>query len=65
MSIPRMLTVTEVAAHCRGPVSSVRGWIYAGKLRSRKVGRRRLVAEADLLQFLEHGTDGEAAAAAK
>jgi excisionase family DNA binding protein len=52
MTIPRLLTVEQIAAATSSPVSSVRSWIYSGRLRSLKVGRRRLVAEPALEAFL-------------
>jgi excisionase family DNA binding protein len=60
MPIPKLLTVEEVAEVTRAPVSSVRSWIYCGKLRGRKVGKRMLVAETDLAVFVgEDGGTGE------
>ena len=52
MPIPKLLTLDEVAALTRAPVRSVYYWIYTGKLRGRKVGRRMLVAEPDLAVFV-------------
>lgn len=51
-TIPRLLTLPEVAAVARAPLSSVRYWIQKGQLPSVKVGRRRLVAEADVVAFI-------------
>jgi excisionase family DNA binding protein len=51
--IPKFLTVDEVAAIARAPRSSVFHWVYTGKLKSRRVGRRRLVTEDELRAFLD------------
>jgi excisionase family DNA binding protein len=58
VAIPRLLTIDEVSTIARAPASSVSFWIYSGRLRALKVGRRRLIAENDLLEFL--GLDREA-----
>lgn len=52
VAIPRLLTIDEVSTIARAPASSVSYWIYSGRLRALKVGRRRLVAENDLSEFL-------------
>lgn len=52
MAIPKLLTIAEVSTIARAPASSVSYWIYSGRLRALKVGRRRLVAENDLSAFL-------------
>jgi excisionase family DNA binding protein len=59
MSLPKFLTVDEVAAIARAPRSSVFHWVYTGKLKSRRVGKRRLVTEADLARFMDAGRDGD------
>ncbi len=64
MPLPRLLSLAEVARATHAPVSSVRYWVYSGRLRSVKAGRRRLVAEDDLTRFLgldapsDRGTEG-------
>ncbi len=50
---PTFHTLLEVAAICRAPLSSVRVWCATDKLKSQRVGRRRLVREVDLLAFLD------------
>jgi excisionase family DNA binding protein len=55
---PGYLTLPEVAERCRAPLSSVRSWIYSGRLAARKVGRRVLVAEGDLARFMGEGEGG-------
>jgi excisionase family DNA binding protein len=52
MTLPKLLTIDEVAAVARAPRSTVFHWIYTQKLRSRRIGRRRLVTESDLARFL-------------
>jgi excisionase family DNA binding protein len=49
----KLLTLPEVADECRAPLSTARWWCTIGKLRSIKVGRRRLVRREDLDQFLQ------------
>lgn len=50
---PRLLvSVTEAAAALGIGHRSVRGLVYAGKLRSLKVGARRLIAVEDLEGFV-------------
>jgi excisionase family DNA binding protein len=61
MPLPKLLTIDEVAAAARAPRSTVFHWIYTDQLRSRRIGRRRLVAEPDLLRFL----DGEKTAGSR
>jgi excisionase family DNA binding protein len=53
--ILEFLTVAEVAEKTRAPVSTVRHWIYTGRLKARKVGRRRLVEKMALVDFLYGG----------
>lgn len=53
--LPRLLTVPEVAAVARAPVTSVRGWLADGRLKSIRPGRRRLVPREELERFLAGG----------
>lgn len=53
MALPKLLTIDEVAAIARAPRSTVFHWAYTGRLKSRRVGRRRLVVEEDLRAFLK------------
>jgi len=50
--IAELLRLDEVAALCRTSTSTVRWWILRGRLKSLKVGRRRLVRAADVRAFL-------------
>ena len=51
------LTIVEAAALARAPVSSVRGWIYSGRLRASRPGRRVLVRRDRLLAFLDNAQE--------
>ena len=55
MGLPKLLTLIEAAEAVRTKVSTLRAWIYEGRLPGRRVGRRLLVDEADLLKFIEAG----------
>lgn len=55
MALPKFFTVDQVAEITHAPRSSVFHWLYTGKLPSRRVGKRRLVAEADLASFMGIG----------
>jgi excisionase family DNA binding protein len=57
---PGYVTLKEVAELTRAPLSSVRGWVYSGKLLARKVGKRVLVAEGDLAKFMGAKEDDDA-----
>jgi excisionase family DNA binding protein len=48
----RFLTLDECAAEARVSLSSVRHWLRAGKLRSVRPGRRRLVERSEFERFL-------------
>jgi excisionase family DNA binding protein len=52
MTIPKLLTVSEVAAITRAPRASVQAWLYKNRLESVKVGRQRLVTEEALARFI-------------
>lgn len=52
MSGYELLTLGEVATMCRTVISTARWWVHIGKLKSIKVGRRRLVRRVDLDAFL-------------
>jgi excisionase family DNA binding protein len=49
---PDMLNVIEGAAFAGVSVSTFRHWLYTGRLRSVRPGRRRLIRRADLESFL-------------
>jgi excisionase family DNA binding protein len=51
-ALPQLLLIPEVAAVARVEVSTVRYWLYRKLIPSRKPGRRRLIARADLERFL-------------
>ena len=50
--LPTMLTLAEVAAAARVCPKTAERWCLRGKLRSTKVGSRRLVLESELRRFL-------------
>ena len=52
-SLPKFLTIDEVAGIARAPRSTVLHWVYTKKLASRRVGRRRLITEDELSAFLK------------
>ena len=56
--MPKYLTLPEVSAVARVPLSTVKHWIAIGRLSSFKPGRSRVVREDVLLKFIEGG--GEA-----
>jgi excisionase family DNA binding protein len=47
-----MLTVPEAARRAQCDPETVRRWIRAGRLRSRKVGTQHLIEETDLLAIV-------------
>jgi excisionase family DNA binding protein len=47
--------LSEAADIARTTTSTVRWWIQTGRLKSVKPGRRRLIAESALLDFLAGG----------
>jgi excisionase family DNA binding protein len=51
-TIGRLMTVVEAAAVARLSPRTVRARIASGAIPSRLVGRRRLITEADLAQYL-------------
>ena len=48
-----MLTVPEAARRARRDPETIRRWIRAGRLRSRKVGTQHVIEEHDLDSALE------------
>ncbi|MBK8169667.1 MAG: helix-turn-helix domain-containing protein [Sandaracinaceae bacterium] len=48
----RFYLIPEIAQIARTSIATVRDWITDGKLPSTKPGRRRLVSERDLFEFL-------------
>jgi excisionase family DNA binding protein len=53
MTVPKLYTLDEVAELTHAPKRSVVHWVQSGKLKSVKAGKRRLVSEAQLMQFLD------------
>ena len=53
MSVPRIITLEEVAEYLRGSVKTVRRLIAAGKLQAFKSGGRVFVLEAELENYIK------------
>ena len=51
-SLPRQLTIQQVAEHTQFSTRQVRRWLKAGKLKGSQFGRHWRVAESDLALFL-------------
>jgi excisionase family DNA binding protein len=51
-ALPAFLTPREVATRCRASLRTVRRWIADGRLPVHRLGRKVVVAEADLAAFL-------------
>jgi excisionase family DNA binding protein len=50
---PRYLLIDEAAEIARTSPNTIRYWIATGRLPSRRPGRRRLIAERDLIALIE------------
>jgi len=50
-----MLTVPEAAKRANRNPETIRRWIRAGKLRSRKIGTQHIIEELDLEAVLDDG----------
>jgi excisionase family DNA binding protein len=48
----KYMTVQEVATKFRVKILTVYRWIYAGKVRPKKVGRKYLFSEKDIMQLM-------------
>ncbi len=57
---PRYLTLKEASEIARTPASTLRKWIWQGRLQAFKPGRNVLIKENDLIELIE-----EAATAGK
>jgi excisionase family DNA binding protein len=53
----RFFSVAEVAQRLGVCEKTIHRWMKAGKLRSHRLGGRRLISEADLEDFLDDGHD--------
>lgn len=47
-----LMLVEDVAREARAPVGTVRFWIATGKIRSIRLGRRRVVDRVDFERFV-------------
>jgi excisionase family DNA binding protein len=55
ISIPdHLLTIKEVAAHCRVSEKTVRRWIDATELPAARLGNQWRIRPADLRQFVQN-----------
>jgi excisionase family DNA binding protein len=52
VSLPRLLTIKQVAAHTQFSTKQVQRWIAAGELIATKIGRHWRIAENDFALFL-------------
>lgn len=52
ISLPRLLTIRQVADHTQFSQKQVRRWIDSGELKAKKIGRHWRIAENDLALFL-------------
>jgi excisionase family DNA binding protein len=50
--LPQLLTPVEAAQICRVSLRTVRRWIADDELKVHRLGRKVLIAEADLADFL-------------
>jgi len=53
----QLLTVNETAQLLRVSASTIRRWLRAGAIPSRKLGRRRLILAKDLEKIIENGLE--------
>ncbi len=54
----RFFTVSEVAQMCRCTASTVRYWIFLGKVTTIKPGKKRLIEESSLKQLMADNRRG-------
>ena len=51
----KLYTTKEVAEYCHVTVETVWRWYREGKLKYHKVGRKKMVKESNLLEFVNGG----------
>ncbi len=51
----KLFTAKEVAEYCRVKVATVWSWFRNGKLKYIEFGRKKLVKESDLVEFINGG----------
>ncbi|CAN5774964.1 hypothetical protein BH24CHL6_BH24CHL6_08700 [soil metagenome] len=56
-TVQRLYTVSEAAEALRVARSTLYGLVSAGRLKSHRVGGRRLIASSDLTEFLSRDAD--------
>jgi excisionase family DNA binding protein len=52
VSLPRLLTIKQVAEYSQFSTRQIRRWIKSGKLKASQLGRSWRIAENDLAMFL-------------
>ncbi len=57
MSLPKLLTVKQVAKYLQVTEVTIRRWISEGTIESVKIGRARRIPEAALMRMVEAGKE--------
>ena len=57
-TLPKLLTIDDVAGHCQVSTKTVRGWVLSGELSAHKLGRQYRISEAQLALFLTRSQAG-------
>jgi len=60
MNIPTMLTISEAAIKYDIAVHAVRGWVKSGTLPAVMTGKKYLIADENMRNFLLMGTNNHA-----
>lgn len=53
VALPRLLTLTQVAEYLQTPRETIRHWVFDGRLKAYKPGRKVLVKASDVLRLVE------------
>jgi excisionase family DNA binding protein len=61
--LPVYLTISESAAWLRVCRRTVERWIYEGKLRPKRIGKKRLLDASDLAALMDASAEGPTSAA--
>lgn len=56
---PLLVSVGEAAAMLSVSRHSIYNWVYGGRIKSLKVGDRRVIAYQEILKIAENGLDRE------
>lgn len=57
-TLPKLLTIDEVAEHCQVSTKTVRTWVLSGALAAHKLGRQYRISEVQLSLFLNQSQAG-------